>query len=128
MNTMKIITNKYLKIYSAIFSLLLLLSSCSKDLPVAPQAGPFEVTHDIPVSVLASGGSYNLTIDGTTNGWWIVKSENVSWLTINRMYGSAKVSQQITISPNTGANAREVTIEIKATNNESKIIKISQAK
>lgn len=125
---MKIITHKYFKIYSAIFSLLLLLNSCSKDQPVAPQAGPFEVTHDIPASVPASGGSYNLTIDGTTNGWWIVKSENVTWLTINRVYGSAKVSQQITVSPNTGANAREVTLEIKATNNESKIIKINQAR
>lgn len=123
---MKIITNKYFKLYSAIFSLILLLSSCSKDEPVRPQAGLFEITHNIPVRVPASGGAYTLTIDGTTNGWWIVKSENVSWLTINRVYGSSKVSQQVTISPNTGSAAREVSVEIKATNNESKIIKINQ--
>lgn len=125
---MKIITHRYFKIYSAIFSLLLLLSSCSKDQPVAPQAGPFEVTHDIPTTVPTSGGSYNLTIDATTNGWWIVKSENVSWLTINRLYGSAKVSQQISIAPNTGESAREVSIEINATNKDSKVIKIIQAR
>lgn len=122
---MKII-KRYFRIYSAIFSMLVVFSSCSKDQPVAPQVGPFDVTYDIPTAVPAAGGSYNLTIDATTNGWWIVKSENVSWLTISRVYGSAKVSQQISISANTTNSARAVTIEIKSTNKESKIININQ--
>lgn len=67
-----------------------------------------------------------MTIDGSTNGWWIVKSENVSWLTINRVFGAVKVSQQISISANTSAIARQVSVEIKATNKESKIIRINQ--
>lgn len=123
---MKIINNKYFKLFFTVLIMVVLMYSCRTDDPVPPQAGPFDVTHDIPAEVPAAGGTYNLTIDGSTNGWWIVKSANVSWLTINRLFGSAKVSQQITISANTETAAREVSLEINSTNKESKIIKIIQ--
>lgn len=125
---MKNITYNFLNIYSTFFSILLLLSSCSKDRPVAPQAGTFEVTHDIPENIPASGGSYNLTIDASTNGWWLIKPDNTPWISINRIYGSAKVSQQITVSANTDEKVREVTIVINSTNNVSKNVVIKQDK
>lgn len=105
---------------------ILLFGACKQEEPIAPVAGPFEVTHDIPSAVPATGGTYNLTIDASTNGWWITKSENVAWLTINRLYGSAKVTQQLTIKPNTTSSSRVVTLEVKGTNQESQVISIKQ--
>lgn len=73
-----------------------------------------------------SCGIYNLTIDASTNGWWIVKPENTGWITINRMIGSAKVVQQIKIGANTTSVPRKAAVEVRVTNNETKVIQINQ--
>lgn len=126
MKLIKLDSSRLIIRFFSFLTIITLCVSCQKDAPVAPVAGSFEVTHDLPDIIPASGGVFNLIIDGTTNGWWILKSENVSWVTINRMYGSAKVSQQVTVKANTENETRELIIEVKCTNQETKIIKVKQ--
>lgn len=104
------------------------ISSCEKDQHVKPQPGPFEVTHDIPASIPGNGGSYSLTIDATTNGWWIEAGAEASWISINRKYGSAKVTQQVVIASNTTSAAREAAVLIKSTNGEAVTLVFKQQK
>lgn len=105
-----------------------IFSSCEKDQHVKPQPGPFDVTHEIPASIPANGGSYTLTIDATTNGWWIEAGADASWVSINRKYGSAKVTQQVVVASNTTSAAREATVLIKSTNGETVNLVFKQQK
>lgn len=101
-------------------------TSCEKDQHVRPTPGPFEVLHEIPEIVPVDGGNYSLTIDASTNGWWITVPDNGSWVAINRKYGSAKIVQNIVISPNSSGEQREVSITVNGTNEDIIVIQIKQ--
>lgn len=102
--------------------------ACEKDQHVKPVPGKFEVNHDFPTLVPAAGATYTLTIDATTNAWWIETAADASWVNVARKYGSAKVTQQIKVATNATGAAREMTIKINATNQESTSIIVKQAK
>lgn len=107
---------------------ILIFVGCKKDQHVKPVPGDFEVVSEIPLAISSSGGTFTLTIDGTTNGWWVEVTNNASWVTIPRKYGSSKVSQQIKIASNTSNADRESEIMIHSTGGQKEVIKINQTK
>lgn len=104
------------------------LYACEKDQHVKPVAGPFAVTSTIPSTIPQSGGTYTLTIDATTNGWWIEIPNNVNWITFARKYGSATSTQNVKIGANTSNADRTLVVTINATSGEKETIQIKQLK
>ena len=109
-------------------SALLLFTACAKDQHVKPVAGPFAVSHDIPTLVPTAGGTYTLTIDASTNGWWLEVPVEASWLPVGRKFGSAKVVQQLVIPANGSAALRSTTLKINSSNGETETIEVKQNK
>lgn len=110
------------------FMAFLTLSSCEKDQHVKPVTGPFAVTSTIPATVPSAGATYTLTIDGSTNGWWIDVANNVSWVTIARKFGSSKATQDVEIGANSSNEDRVVAITVHSTGGQKEIIEIKQSK
>lgn len=107
-------------------SAMLLFIACEKDQHVKPVAGPFEVSHDIPALVPTAGGTYTLTIDASTNGWWMEIPVEASWLPVGRKFGAAKVVQQLVIPANGSAVARSATLKINSSNGDTETIEVKQ--
>jgi|SRR5690606_2020288 len=106
---------------------LFLVTSCKKnELPEKPEAGPFSVSSTIASRIPAAGATYTLTIEGTTNGWWV--ESDVDWVTIARRYGSATANQEVKIMSNTTDQIRETEIIVHATGGQKETIRIIQEK
>lgn len=115
--------------YSFLVCCLFLAVSCKKnDLPEKPEAGSFSVSSTIANRVPAAGATYTLTIEGTTNGWWIEVENEDNWVTIPRKYGSATANQEVTIAPNTSGQNRETGIILHSTGGQNETIRIHQEK
>lgn len=107
----------------------LIVVGCKKEpLPAKPVASSFSVTSTIPVTIPVEGGVYSLEIEGGTNGWWItVSEETITWLNVNRKYGSGDVSQDVVIKANTSGQKRDVQLVIRSTSQvEPVVIKANQ--
>lgn len=102
---------------------------CKKHpLPEKPVEGPFSISTTVPAVVPATGGTFTLTIDATTNGWWIDIPNTANWVAINRKYGSASVTQNITIASNKTGVERSVEVKIKSTNSQQEVLLVKQEK
>ncbi len=117
--------NKYILV---LCSLLMVIGCKKNEIPEKPVPGPFVVITTLPESVPAAGGTYKLTIEATTNGWWLVIPNNSNWLTISRRYGSATVSQDVKIAENKTGAERAVEVAINATNGQREVLSIKQEK
>lgn len=119
---------KTFKIYT--FFLLVsifVLSSCKKEeLPAKPVAGAFEISHVIPSSISNAQNLFELTIAGSTNGWWVTATEGASWIVIPRKYGSGNHTQNITIQANNTGVERNGWVKVRSTSGEEKIINFKQ--
>ncbi|MVZ65672.1 hypothetical protein GQF61_07365 [Sphingobacterium sp. DK4209] len=122
------ILNRNKSFYLIVLLCAIFFSSCEKDQHVKPQVGTFDLVHEIPASIPAAGGSYALTIDATTNAFWIEAAAEANWVTISRKYGSAKVTQQVIVAKNNTSAERTATVLVKSTNGESVSLVFKQQK
>lgn len=110
-----------------ILLLLLSLSACKKeDFPAKPAIGSFEVTSTVTSEIAKTAGTYTITIDGSTNGWWLSLPENVQWYSIERKYGSGNVTQKLTIKANENGQERTGWVKINSTSKEEVTINFKQ--
>lgn len=110
-----------------ILPLLLTLGACKKEnLPAKPVAGPFHVTSTLTSEIEKTASSYTITIDGSTNGWWITLPANVQWYNVERKYGSGNVTQKLTIKANDSGQDRSGWVKINSTSKEEVTINFKQ--
>ncbi|MQP29426.1 hypothetical protein GEO21_18195 [Sphingobacterium faecium] len=111
------------------FLILLILSliACKKeDLPAKPVAGPFQVTSTVPVEIEKAAGTYTISIEGNTNGWWVTLPANVQWYSVERKFGSGNVTQKLTIKANDSGQERSGSVKINSTSKEEVTINFKQ--
>lgn len=107
--------------------LLLMLNACKKEeLPAKPIAGHFKVTSNVTNEIAKTAEIYTITIEGTTNGWWLTLPANVQWYSVERKYGSGNVTQKLTIKANDTGQDRSGWVKINATSNEEMTINFKQ--
>ncbi|MNX90600.1 hypothetical protein D3C86_1226570 [compost metagenome] len=111
------------------FLILLIFSliACKKeDLPAKPVAGPFQVTSTIPGEIEKAAGTYTISLEGNTNGWWVTLPANVQWYSVERKYGSGNVTQKLTIKANDSGQERSGSVKINSTSKEEVTINFKQ--
>jgi hypothetical protein len=110
-----------------ILLILLSLIACKKeDLPAKPVVGPFQVNSTVTGEIEKAAGTYTISIEGTTNGWWVTLPVNVQWYSVERKYGSGNVIQKLTIKANDSGQDRSGWIKINSTSKEEVTINFKQ--
>jgi hypothetical protein len=110
-----------------ILLILLSLIACKKeDLPAKPVAGPFQVTSTVTNEIEKAGATYTISIEGSTNGWWVTLPANVQWYSVERKYGSGNVTQKLTIKANDSGQDRLGWVKINSTSKEEVTINFKQ--
>ncbi|MEJ5147650.1 MULTISPECIES: BACON domain-containing protein [unclassified Sphingobacterium] len=124
---MKIFIYKKGNIGFLILLILFALVACKKeDLPAKPVAGPFQMTSTVTNEIEKIASTYTISIEGTTNGWWVTLPANVQWYTMERKYGSGNVTQKLTIKANDSGQDRSGWVKINSTSKEEVIINFKQ--
>ncbi|QBQ42857.1 hypothetical protein E2P86_17610 [Sphingobacterium psychroaquaticum] len=110
-----------------ILCFLITFSSCKKEnLPAKPIPGPFQVSSTITNEIEKGAGTFTLTIEGSTNGWWITLPDNVQWYSVERRYGSGTVTQKLSIKANDTGLQRTGWVKINSTSSEEVTINFKQ--